>query len=246
MKRKWFFLNITAKLTITSSLVISSFAYAQENSTAQPGISYGDNPNLIKVLAVKAQGKVQSTAEKVGAATERGVAKIKPTVDNTWQNVKQSISSTEEVPIQRSTLSQSSAPLTNPSLPITATSNSQPQTKLTSQTSTAIKHPVDAVEPAAMIAQNQAVIPAKKQAPSSPKYNPEFSESEIKRQSIAMPRSSAEPAASTVQPKDPILNQANQPSASRQNSPPATPANTQPAETPSDKNQNEAEATLPH
>ena len=96
-------MNINKIALLSSALLISSSLFADNHSntainstvnTANNGStktapSYGDNPNLLKVLAVKTQEKVQSTAEKVGAATERGIAKIKPTVDHTWNGTKQ-------------------------------------------------------------------------------------------------------------------------------------------------------------
>lgn len=72
---------------ISSALLITTPLFAETTTKAAP--SYGDNPNLLKVLAVKTQEKVQSTAEKVGAATERGIAKIKPSIDNTWNGTKE-------------------------------------------------------------------------------------------------------------------------------------------------------------
>lgn len=137
-------MNINKIALISSALLISTplFADTQTNSTTKTTPSYGDNPNLLKVLAVKTQEKVQSTAEKVGAATERGIAKIKPTVDNTWNSTKEytteqaviardntregidtavkKVKQTKEnlvgsggVPIQRGAMSQS-APQNNP------------------------------------------------------------------------------------------------------------------------------------
>ena len=88
-------MNMTKTVLLSSALLLSTpiFAEATTNSAptnaTKPAPSYGDNPNLLKVLAVKTQEKVQSTAEKVGAATERGIAKIKPSIDNTWNGTKQ-------------------------------------------------------------------------------------------------------------------------------------------------------------
>lgn len=78
------------KSIIASALLAmaSASVYAQDTTETKTAPAYGDNPNLITVLAVKAQEKVQNTAERIGAATERGVAKIKPGVDNTWNKTK--------------------------------------------------------------------------------------------------------------------------------------------------------------
>lgn len=81
-------MNITHTILLSSALLITSPLFA-ETQTAKGAPAYGDNPNIIKVLAVKAQNSVQSTADKVGAATERGIAKIKPGLDNTWNGTKE-------------------------------------------------------------------------------------------------------------------------------------------------------------
>lgn len=80
-------MNMTKMALISSALLITTPLFAETTTQTTP--SYGDNPNLLKVLAVKTQEKVQSTAEKVGAATERGIAKIKPSIDNTWNGTKE-------------------------------------------------------------------------------------------------------------------------------------------------------------
>lgn len=81
-------MNITHTVLLSSALLITSPLFA-ETQTAKSVPAYGDNPNIFKVLAVKAQNSVQSTADKVGAATERGIAKIKPGLDNTWNGTKE-------------------------------------------------------------------------------------------------------------------------------------------------------------
>lgn len=84
--------NTLALMTATlclSTACLSTSVFAQQDASQKTAPAYGDNPNLIKVLAVKAQDKIQTTAEKVGAVTERGVANIKPSVDQAWQNTKE-------------------------------------------------------------------------------------------------------------------------------------------------------------
>lgn len=78
----------TTQTLIMSSLLLSPLALAQNQDTSKE-TTYGDNPNIVRVLAGKTQSAVQNTAEKIGAATERGIAKIKPTVDNTWNGTKE-------------------------------------------------------------------------------------------------------------------------------------------------------------
>ena len=80
---------------------------------------YGDNPNIFKVLAHKTQEKVQHTAEKVEDATETGLAKIKPKVNQAWDAVTGG--EAQNVPIEQKPLNQSSnntpAPKPNPVAP---------------------------------------------------------------------------------------------------------------------------------
>lgn len=238
MKMKSSILSVTSKLMITSGLMISSLTFAQNNATQQSSTDtgYGDNPNLIKVLAVKAQKQVQSTAEKVGAATERGVAKIKPSVDNTWQNTKtyttekaisardntregidtavkkvketkDNISGQGGVPIQRGSLTQSSASVDVNSAPTQAVNNQSAHnisqaTTPTHQTQNAAiptsvnentaKKNIEVSESLAMVTQNQTLPKSPQQALNTTAHSPEFSESEIKRQSIPIQTSSAD------------------------------------------------------
>lgn len=77
------------KYTIIAGLVFTSVsAFADTATTDKTPPPYGDNPNIFVVLGHKAKDAVQNTANKVGAATERGIQKIKPKVENTWDNTK--------------------------------------------------------------------------------------------------------------------------------------------------------------
>ncbi len=62
--------------------------------TAKPVAPYGENPNLLHVFAYKAQEGVINTAEKVGKVAEKGVAKVKPKVDQAWDNTKTTTATT--------------------------------------------------------------------------------------------------------------------------------------------------------
>ena len=103
------------------SLVLSStmsFAQADSSSTVAQTANktppaYGDNPNIFEVLAHKTSDKVVNTAEKVGDATERGVAKVKPKVNQAWENI--TAKHTVDVPIEQKSLSQSSNNVAAPS-----------------------------------------------------------------------------------------------------------------------------------
>lgn len=87
-----------SKIALYASLTLASvslWAQTPAVSPAEPVQAvqkpikpYTANPNIFHVWAYKAQEGVTHTAEKVGAATERGVAKIKPSVDQAWDNTK--------------------------------------------------------------------------------------------------------------------------------------------------------------
>lgn len=129
-------------LLLSTSLILVPITFAQTDSKTQNNVqtTYGDNPNLLRVLAGKTQTAVQNTADKVGEATEKGIAKIKPSVSQTWNNTKEytteqaviardntrqgidttvkKVKQTKEnivgqggVPIQRGSLSQTTSPI---------------------------------------------------------------------------------------------------------------------------------------
>jgi ElaB/YqjD/DUF883 family membrane-anchored ribosome-binding protein len=80
------------KTVLITSVILASTSVLAQTSTAAPAHShpapYGDNPNIFKVLGYKAQQKVQNTAEKVDTAAQKGVAKVKPKVENAWEDTK--------------------------------------------------------------------------------------------------------------------------------------------------------------
>lgn len=69
------------------AVITAPSLYAQTDSANQ-NQAYGDNPNIFRVLAHKTSEAVQNTAEKVGTATEKGIQKIKPSLDSTIENTK--------------------------------------------------------------------------------------------------------------------------------------------------------------
>lgn len=78
-------MKILNVILLSTTLLSTSALYAQ-NEKAPP--AYGDNPNLFAVLAHKTGVAVQNTVEKVGAATERGIEKVKPKVGEAWENTR--------------------------------------------------------------------------------------------------------------------------------------------------------------
>lgn len=80
-------MKIIKGLCVSTAVLMSSSLFAQTESTNQTP-PYGDNPNIFKVLAYKTGSAIQNTAEKVGNATEKGIQKIKPKIDETVENTK--------------------------------------------------------------------------------------------------------------------------------------------------------------
>ena len=204
----------TLLAAMTATLCLSTSVFAQQNETQKTAPAYGDNPNLIKVLAVKAQDKIQTAAEKVGAVTERGVASIKPNVDQTWQNTKeytteqaviardntrqgidtavQKVKQTKEnlrgsggVPIERGSMSQTSTVPMSTHAPVVNPVPVQPQV--------IEPIPVPPSTPSASSVTSDSPISNTQSniSNSNPQNNIEFSESEIQRQSIPIQSSSA-------------------------------------------------------
>ena len=96
-------LHALCKSAVLSALLFSPALYAQkaasqataaEPTDQRPIKPYGKNPNIFHVWAYKTQQGVINTAEKVGGAAERGIEKVKPSVDQAWDNTKDVASST--------------------------------------------------------------------------------------------------------------------------------------------------------
>lgn len=91
------------KTAVCTSLLLSTSALWAQTPDAAPQVQqteqkliqpYGKNPNLLHVWAYKAQEGVIGAAKNVGDMTERGVAKVKPSVDQAWDNTKNLASNT--------------------------------------------------------------------------------------------------------------------------------------------------------
>lgn len=166
--------NICIAPALLTAILSSSMSFAQTETTAnapaQPAVSttkkappYGDNPNIFKVFAYKTTDKVVDTAEKVGDATERGIDKLKPKVDEAWDKVTGK--HTVDVPIENKSLSQSSnnepAAKVIPAIPLTPAQPTAPSKPLT---------PVHPVEPIKPTEQQKPATPA--QGTSTSQSNP--------------------------------------------------------------------------
>lgn len=92
------------KTTLCLSLALAAPSlWAQVDANTQQGTlsdtkklvtPYGDNPNLLHVWAYKAQEGVVGAAKNIGEMTERGISKIKPSVDQAWDNTKTATNNT--------------------------------------------------------------------------------------------------------------------------------------------------------
>ena len=78
-------MKILHLVLLSATVLTTSSLYAQNEKTAP---AYGDNPNLFAVLAHKTGVAVQNTVEKVGSVTERGIEKVKPKVEEAWENTR--------------------------------------------------------------------------------------------------------------------------------------------------------------
>lgn len=87
---------LSTALLMCTPLFIQTVQASETQQDAKPIVPYGDNPNLLHVFAYKTQQGVINTAEKVGAAAEKGIAKIKPGVDRAWDNTKSTAATTIE------------------------------------------------------------------------------------------------------------------------------------------------------
>ena len=93
---------------ITSAILASTPLFAQTTTTTtetatstQQAAPYGDNPNIFKVLTQKAQTAVQNTAERVDHAAQKGITKVKPKVENAWEETKDFASEKSVVAIEK-------------------------------------------------------------------------------------------------------------------------------------------------
>ena len=87
---------LSTALLMCAPIFIQTVQASETQQDAKPIVPYGDNPYLLYVFAYKTQQGVINTAEKVGAAAEKGIAKIKPGVDRAWDNTKSTAATTIE------------------------------------------------------------------------------------------------------------------------------------------------------
>ena len=93
---------------ITGAILASTPLFAQTTTatetvtqTQSQAAPYGDNPNIFKVITHKAQATVQNTAEKVDHAAQKGIAKVKPQVQNAWEETKEFASEKSVIAIEK-------------------------------------------------------------------------------------------------------------------------------------------------
>lgn len=85
------------KLIMCAGLFLASTSlWANSNSTNPPASQesegiitpYGENPNIFHVFAYKTQEGIINTVSRVGAATERGINKLKPKAKEAQEGVE--------------------------------------------------------------------------------------------------------------------------------------------------------------
>ncbi|NNH00527.1 hypothetical protein [Acinetobacter sp. ANC 5414] len=89
---------ILASTPLFAQTTTATETVTQTQSQAAP---YGDNPNIFKVITHKAQATVQNTAEKVDHAAQKGIAKVKPKVQNAWEETKEFASEKSVIAIEK-------------------------------------------------------------------------------------------------------------------------------------------------
>lgn len=171
----------TAQIQQSNTTTVSTAPTAMASSTPDQSNSgktkqtpnkhqYGDNPNIFSVLGHKTQEKVVQSAEKVGEVTQKGISKIKPSVDQAWDVV--TAKPVYKVPIEHKALSESSN-TTHTTTDNTANQSpaaptqSQPLTKLSPATAAATSETSNLPNTAENPVQN--LTPALKQAQTEPK-----------------------------------------------------------------------------
>ncbi len=171
-------------MCFSMAVIVAPSLYAQTNNPNQSQ-PYGDNPNIFRVLAHKTGEAVQNTAEKVGEVTEKGIQKIKPTLDSTIENTK--TYTTEQAAIARDNTRQGidttvkKVEETKEKLMGKTTSNIPIESGRLSQSSTTPNinpnnYTMPAPQPIQQIPLNQAV--------QTPPQNNDSTEHEIKKQSL--------------------------------------------------------------
>lgn len=178
------------------SLVLSttiSFAQAETplpstSTAAKTPPSYGENPNIFEVIAHKTSDKVVNTAEKVGDATERGVAKIKPKVNQAWDNI--TAKHTVDVPIEQKSLSHSSNNETTPT--------AKPLPSRTPQAQLPVQAPVTNTTPDNKTPLNPNTTPGHQAEPTTPTTMPSQNQQQLKPTATTLPQTKLSPSAPTI------------------------------------------------
>ncbi|TCB80034.1 hypothetical protein [Acinetobacter sp. ANC 4173] len=74
-----------ALISSTVFVVMALPAHAAESGKKK---GYGDNPNIFEVLGQKTLDTAQDAANAVDHSTQKGIAKVKPKVAETWNEAK--------------------------------------------------------------------------------------------------------------------------------------------------------------
>jgi hypothetical protein len=76
------------KAALISSTVFVVMALPAHAAESDKKKGYGDNPNIFEVLGQKTLDTAQDAANAVDRSTQKGIAKVKPKVAETWNETK--------------------------------------------------------------------------------------------------------------------------------------------------------------
>ena len=202
----------TASTTASTSTSATNKTAQAKSGNAVEKHDYGDNPNIFSVIGHKTQEKVVQGAAKAGEVTQKGISKIKPSVDQAWDVV--TAKPVYKVPIEHKALSQSSTataastsspvlttPMSQAAQPVAeATAKAQPNTATTEAsklTPATQSQPMSKLTPARAPAPSQATDhPSSTKTPTTIKTTetPAQAETPVENQPKAQPQKSETPA----------------------------------------------------
>lgn len=185
----------TASTTASTSTSATNKTAQAKSGNAADKHDYGDNPNIFSVIGHKTQEKVVQGATKAGEVTQKGISKIKPSVDQAWDVVTGK--PVYKVPIEHKALSQSS----------TATAAATPSPVLTTPMTQATQPVAEATakaQPNTATTEASKLTPAKQSQPMS-KLTPAQAETPAENQ----PKAQSQKSETPVTPQTPAATQTN-------------------------------------
>ncbi|WOE30572.1 MULTISPECIES: hypothetical protein [unclassified Acinetobacter] len=91
-------MNKTKYILATHLFLLSTTLFAATADQDTQGLitPYGDNPNIFHVFAYKTQTGIVNGVTRMGAATQRGIDKLKPAAKTAQQDLKTAAQNTEQ------------------------------------------------------------------------------------------------------------------------------------------------------